>query len=216
MNKEVERIQSKIDLKRRVIKRLKVDVFFCYCRIFVIIALATISPLLFQHLIIIENFVLVLFSIVIPLGCGAFAMGYTINTWRKIQGYMAKIESIENETFELVITYFNSNVDLNTLAFNVIRIRSLIAEALLFDIEKTQQHVDIIKVACRTNDVIEHIAQDAINEEVTAITLIQSLETALYLLNEYQQPLNNSRLNIPTVDEIQTLIETIKQKNRMF
>lgn len=183
MNKEVERIQSKIDLKRRVIKRLKVDVFFCYCRIFVIIALATISPLLFQHLIIIENFVLVLFSIVIPLGCGAFAMGYTINTWRKIQGYMAKIESIENETFELVITYFNSNVDLNTLAFNVIRIRSLIAEALLFDIEKTQQHVDIIKVACRTNDVIEHIAQDAINEEVTAITLIQSLETALYLLN---------------------------------
>ncbi|MCD9465088.1 hypothetical protein GLP30_19030 [Photobacterium phosphoreum] len=212
MNKEVERIQSKIDLKRRVIKRLKVDVFFCYCRIFVIIALATISPLLFQHLIIIENFVLVLFSIVIPLGCGAFAMGYTINTWRKIQGYMAKIESIENETFELVITYFNSNVDLNTLAFNVIRIRSLIAEALLFDIEKTQQHVDIIKVACRTNDVIEHIAQDAINEEVTAITLIQSLETALYLLNEYQQPLNNSRLNIPTVDEIQTLIETIKQK----
>ncbi|MCD9477097.1 hypothetical protein [Photobacterium phosphoreum] len=216
MNKEVERIQSKIDLKRRVIKRLKVDVFFCYCRIFVIIALATISPLLSQHLIVIENFVLVLFSIVIPLGCGAFAMGYTINTWRKIQGYMEKIESIENETFELAITYFNSNVDLNTLAFNVIRIRSLIAEALLFDIEKTQQHVDIIKVACRTNDVIEHIAQDAINEEVTAITLIQSLETALYLLNEYQQPLNNSRLNIPTVDEIQVLIEMIKQKNRVF
>lgn len=114
MNQEVERIQSTIDLKRRVIKRLKVDVFFCYCRIFVIIALATISPLLSQHLIVIENFVLVLFSIVIPLGCGAFAMGYTINTWRKIQGYMAKIESIENEIFELVITYFNSKKDTTT------------------------------------------------------------------------------------------------------
>ena len=71
-------------------------------------------------------------------------------------------------------------------------------------------------MACRTNDVIEHIAQDAINEEVTAITLIQSLETALYLLNEYQQPLNNSRLNIPTVDEIQVLIEMIKQKTGCF
>lgn len=219
MNQEVERIQSTLDLKRSVIKRLKVDIFLCYCRIFVIIALATISLLLSQHLIVIENFVLVLFCIVIPLGCAAFAMGYTINTWRKIQGYMEKIESIENETFELAIaaiTYFKSNVDLNTLAFNVIRIRSLIAEALLFDIEKTQQHVDIIKVACRTNDVIEHIAQDAINGEVKAITLIQSLGTALYLLNEYQQLLSNSKLNLPTADEIKTLmkilIETIKQR----
>lgn len=216
MAQEVERIQSTIDLKRSVIKWLKVDIFLCYCQIFVIIALATISLLLSQHLIVIENFVLVLFCIVIPLGCAAFAMGYTINTWRKIQGYMEKIESIENETFELAIAYFKNNVDINTVAFNVIRIRSLIAEALLFDIEKTQQHVDIIKVACCTNDVIEHIAQDAINGEVRAITLIQSLGTALYLLNEYQQLLSNSKLNLPTADEIKTLIgtliETTKQR----
>lgn len=109
MNKEVEDIQSAIDLKRRVIKRLKVDVFFCYCRILVIIALTTISPLLFQHPIIMEHFVLALFSVVIPLGCAAFAMGYTIYTWRQIKGYTKKIELIENETFELAIRFFKNN-----------------------------------------------------------------------------------------------------------
>lgn len=103
----------------------------------------------------------------------------------------------------------------HALSFEIIRIRSQIAEALLSQIDtrdNTQERYLIIEAAYRTTDVIEHIAQDALNGECHAPFLIQTLETALLFLDDPSISKGCKR-NLPTKDTIKALIQQLEALN---
>ncbi len=105
----------------------------------------------------------------------------------------------------------------HALSFEIIRIRSQIAEALLSQIttrDSAKERCLIIEAAYRTTDVIEHIAQDALNGECHAPFLIQTLETALLLLDN-RSILKGCKRNLPTKDTIKALIQQLEPLNNI-
>ena len=102
---------------------------------------------------------------------------------------------------------------LSTAAFRVIHIRSRIAEALLneaYNNTSPEYMADILKAAFKTADAIEHIAEDGFNRKVLPVFLIQSLETALYIMDSLKIPLSRTTLKLPTENEIRFLIQSLK------
>ncbi|MBD6945037.1 hypothetical protein [Vibrio parahaemolyticus] len=98
------------------------------------------------------------------------------------------------------------------LSFEIIRIRSQIAEALLSQMstqENPKEQRFIAEAAYYTSDVIEHIAQDALNGEFHAPFLIQSLENALRLLDK-RSILQNCKHNLPSENTIKALIQQLE------
>jgi hypothetical protein len=97
-------------------------------------------------------------------------------------------------------------------AIKVIRVRSLISEAVLsihIDSDDRALQIKILDAARRSNDVIEHIAEAIIEARINNQTLIQDLNSAKYLLELFENELLNVRLNIPTFNEIDDLIDNL-------
>lgn len=98
-------------------------------------------------------------------------------------------------------------------AFEVIRVRSLLLEALMHQFKrhqlKEEERLNIIEVGLKTSDVIEHIAQDALSNEYHADFLRQSLDTALHLLDKFAPLLQESGLHVPTKKEITQLLNNL-------
>ncbi|EJJ6797061.1 hypothetical protein NJI94_004013 [Escherichia coli] len=104
-------------------------------------------------------------------------------------------------------------------ALKTIRYRSLIAEALLGNLsecEDTKRLSEIITVCHRTADVIEHISQYAIEDCLYKHQLIQNLESALFILDNFSRELNNVNSYFPDSDEIKTLIAEIGRVNDKY
>jgi len=103
-----------------------------------------------------------------------------------------------------------------TISFEIIRIRSQIAKALLSQrttsVSAKEQRL-IVDAAFHTSNAIEHIAQDAINNEFHGLFLIQSLETAQHLLDRHCSTLKDSKHNLPTKANITTLIQQLEELN---
>ncbi|EDL52177.1 hypothetical protein VSAK1_26495 [Vibrio mediterranei AK1] len=102
------------------------------------------------------------------------------------------------------------------LAFKVIRIRSLISEALMS--ENVFLHIcddsnlvsRVVKIGCGTSDVIEHIADDALRNKVCCEALINDLKVALLVLDEFETPLTTySDRIVPSREEIHHLMKLI-------
>nr|WP_241392344.1 hypothetical protein [Serratia entomophila]ULG11312.1 hypothetical protein 345p3_00023 [Serratia entomophila]ULG11339.1 hypothetical protein 345p3_00050 [Serratia entomophila] len=97
-------------------------------------------------------------------------------------------------------------------AIKVIRVRSLLSEAILsihIDSDDRELQIKILDAARRSNDVIEHIAEAIIEGRINNQTLIQDLNSAKYLLELFENELLNVRLNIPTFNEIDDLIDNL-------
>ncbi|EMD7527391.1 hypothetical protein VV404_004602 [Salmonella enterica] len=95
-------------------------------------------------------------------------------------------------------------------AIKVIRVRSLISEAILsihVDSDNKELQMKILDAARRSSDVIEHIAEAIIEGHINNQTIIQDLNSAKYLLELFKNELLNVRVNIPTFNEIDALID---------
>ncbi|HAS5226696.1 TPA: hypothetical protein I7D23_003527 [Vibrio cholerae] len=106
---------------------------------------------------------------------------------------------------------------LEIIAFKVIRIRSMILEALLntnviyHSSNNKELNDSIMQVCFKTSDVIEHIAQEAMNNKLSAESLVGDLESALYILERFEVLLKYSTSNLPNRDEIHHLINCIQE-----
>jgi len=101
-------------------------------------------------------------------------------------------------------------------AIKVIRIRSLISEALLsINVASDNQQLNdnIKNSTMKSCNVIEHIAEAILGGFIKPNVLIQDLESAKCLLNLFSKELNHVRLNILTLNEIQVLIKEIREVN---
>lgn len=105
-------------------------------------------------------------------------------------------------------------VNLTKSAVKVIRVRSLISEAVL-SIPTNPENPQLIRrikeSAIRSCDAIEHIAEAILGEFIKPASLIQDLETAKHLLDVFGDELCNVRLNVPTKNEIDALIYEIRE-----
>lgn len=105
-------------------------------------------------------------------------------------------------------------VNLTKSAVKVIRVRSLISEAVLSiptNPENPQLISKIKESALRSCDAIEHIAEAILGGFIKPASLVQDLETAKHLLDVFGDQFCNVRLNIPTINEIDALISEIRQ-----
>lgn len=113
------------------------------------------------------------------------------------------------------------NCLLNTLAFQVVRVRSLIVEALLrytVNLDDLDSEVlnSIIETGWKTSDVIEHIAKEAVDGQLSPSRLIQDLETADYLLNKFESILKTSPSHLPSCDEINALKQDLLIRKKTY
>ncbi|MDR5020226.1 hypothetical protein RF657_17805 [Yersinia rochesterensis] len=98
--------------------------------------------------------------------------------------------------------------------FETIRLRSQTAEALssyLITHPASEKKKEILNVLLKTSDVIEHIAQYAIEDlpvYTRATCLISDLDTLLHLLGEYETELSCGFLCVPNMG----LVNDLKSK----
>ncbi|AJI85236.1 hypothetical protein AW19_4134 (plasmid) [Yersinia frederiksenii Y225] len=101
------------------------------------------------------------------------------------------------------------------LEFETIRLRSQVAEALsLFLIQNPayENKKDILIFLHKTSDVIEHIAQYAVEDlkvEHRVEGLVLALDALLYILKKYDVELKNVRLNIPDMNAVNKLKKNV-------
>lgn len=101
------------------------------------------------------------------------------------------------------------------LEFETIRLRSQVAEALsLYLIQNPtyENKKDILIFLQKTSDVIEHIAQYAVEDlkiDHRSEGLVLALDALMYILKKYDVELKSIRLNIPdfnTVNELKNFV----------
>ncbi|WP_064576011.1 hypothetical protein [Hafnia paralvei] len=103
---------------------------------------------------------------------------------------------------------------IHKLAFQTILIRSQISEALCLYASEFGSSESILNAAERSSDVIEHIAQyalEGVNHDMQANLLVQDLTTALFLISEFERELKQSRKNVPNANDINVLISEIRE-----
>lgn len=103
---------------------------------------------------------------------------------------------------------------IHKLAFQTILIRSQISEALCLYASEFGSSDSILNAAGRSSDVIEHVAQyalEGVNHDMQANLLVQDLTTALFLISEFESELEQSRRNVPSATDINSLISEIKE-----
>lgn len=101
-------------------------------------------------------------------------------------------------------------------AIKVIRIRSLIAEALLsIEVSRNNPQLNdrIKNVAMRSCDVVEHIADYINGGFITGESLIRDLESAKHILELFSVELKFTCRTFPNKNEIDTLIKEIQTLN---
>lgn len=105
------------------------------------------------------------------------------------------------------------------LELETIRLRSQVAEAFsayLIQNPAYRNKEDILIFLQKTSDVIEHIAQYAVEDlkiDHRAEGLIMALDTLLFILEKYDAELNHVRLNIPDLNTINNLKKNIHDAN---
>lgn len=99
-----------------------------------------------------------------------------------------------------------------TLALQTLRYRSLISEALLAHLKVTDARVQRVIGVCRGSaDVVEHIAQDVMEGRCHKAWLMQELSDALLLLDDFSAELARAPLEVPSREDIQTLLTQIDE-----
>ena len=101
---------------------------------------------------------------------------------------------------------------IHMLAFRSIQIRSQITEALCIYASERRADRRIMDVAWRSSDVTEHIAQyalEGVSHNAQATYLVQDLKTALYILTEFEDELQQSQRYVPGADEISQVINEL-------
>jgi hypothetical protein len=97
-----------------------------------------------------------------------------------------------------------------THALQTLRYHSQISEALLAHARGTGARIHQVIEACRVSmDVIERIAQDLLEGQYHKAWFIQELNDALVLLDDFSSELARSPLQIPSRNDIQTLLTQI-------
>ncbi|CAK3962209.1 hypothetical protein VCRA2120E57_700015 [Vibrio crassostreae] len=74
----------------------------------------------------------------------------------------------------------------------------------------------IIETGWKTSDVIEHIAKEAVDGQLSPSRLIQDLETADYLLNKFESILKTSPSHLPSCDEINALKQDLLIRKKTY